>query len=98
MPNTNDMQAKLKQVEHLLVQGHTVGEAIARAGVSPAVYTLWLQEHDGQVRVPLERLEHLHAENSRLRKLVARLNHELKNQKSKPRVDYFAKPLNTRAT
>ena len=52
----------------------------------------------GRVGVPLDRLEHLYAENSRLRRVVARLNLEVKTLKGRPRIDYFSKPLNTRAS
>lgn len=98
MNTTGEMQAKLEQVDGHLAQGHTLREATSRAGVSVAAYNFWLAQNGGCVAVPLERLEHLYAENSRLRRAVARLNLEVKTLKGRPRIDFFSKPLNTRAS
>ena len=98
MSASGDMQAKLEQVDALIAQGHTLREATTRAGVSIAAYNYWLDQHGGRVGVPLDRLEHLYAENSRLRRAVARLNLEVKTLKGRPRIDYFSKPLNTKAS
>ncbi|HUF44010.1 MAG TPA: transposase [Aestuariivirgaceae bacterium] len=95
---SGEMQEKLEQVDELLAQGHTLREATSRVGVNVATYTCWLAQHGGRVAVPLDRLEHLYAENSRLRRVVARLNLELKTLKGRPRIDFFSKPLNTRAS
>lgn len=92
-----DIEAKLQQVDLLVAQGHPIAEATSRIGVSPAAYSYWLTQHGGRVGVPLDRLEHLYSENCRLRRLVARLNVELEALKSRPRLDLFAKALNTRA-
>jgi hypothetical protein len=59
-------------------------EATRRVGVSIATYTCWLSQNGRKVAVPLERLEHLHAENSRLRRQLARLSLELKTLKGRP--------------
>jgi transposase len=98
MQNTEEMQVKLEQVDGLLAQGHTPREATRRVGVSIATYTCWLSQNGRKVAVPLERLEHLHAENSRLRRQLARLSLEIKTLKGRPRIDYFSKPLNTKAS
>ena len=98
MNASGEMQAKLEQVDGHLAQGHTLREATSRAGVNVAAYNFWLAQHGGRVAVPLERLEHLYAENSRLRRAVARLNLEVKTLKGRPRIDFFSKPLNTRAS
>jgi glutathione S-transferase len=98
MNASGEMQARLEQVDDLLAQGHRLREATTRAGVSMAAYNFWLSQHGGRVAVPLERLDHLYAENSRLRRAVARLNLEIKTLKGRPRIDFFSKPLNTRAS
>ena len=98
MSSSEEMQARFEQVDDLLAQGHTLSEATTRAGVSAAAYRFWLAQHGGRVAVPLERLDHLYAENSRLRRAVARLTLEVKTLKGRPRIDYFSKPLNTRAS
>jgi hypothetical protein len=95
MNNGDEMQAKLEQVDALLAQGHNLREATSRVGVSVATYTCWLAQNGRKVAVPLERLEHLHAENSRLRRQLARLSLEIKSLKGRPRVDFFSKALNT---
>lgn len=95
MFDSAEIQAKLQQVDGLLAQGHTLSEATSRMGVSQAVYNCWLASHGGRVGVPLDRLEHLYAENARLRRTVARLNHELKALKKRPQLDFFSKALNT---
>lgn len=98
MSASGEMQSKLEEVDGLLAQGHTLREATSRVGVSVAAYNFWLAQHGGRVGVPLERLEHLYAENSRLRRAVARLNLEVKTLKGRPRIDFFSKPLNTKAS
>ncbi len=98
MSTSDEMQSRLEQVDGLIAQGHTLREATTRAGVSVAAYNCWLAQHGGRVGVPLDRLEHLYAENSRLRRAVARLNLEVKTLKGRPRIDFFSKPLNTRAS
>lgn len=98
MDNCGEMQARLQQVDGLLAQGHDLREATRRVGISIATYTCWLSQNGRKVAVPLERLEHLHAENSRLRRQLARLSLELKTLKGRPRIDFFSKPLNTRAS
>ena len=98
MSSSGEMQAKFEQVDDHLAQGHTLREATTRAGVSTAAYKFWLAQHGGRVAVPFERLDHLYAENSRLRRAVARLTLEVKTLKGRPRIDFFSKPLNTRAS
>ena len=98
MNTSGEMQTKLEQVDGLIAQGHTLREATSRVGVSAAAYNCWLAQHGGRVGVPLDRLDHLYAENRRLRRAVARLNLELKTLKGRPRIDFFSKPLNTRAS
>jgi transposase len=98
MNTSGEMQTKLEQVDALIAQGHTLREATSRVGVSVATYNCWLAHNGGKVAVPLERLEHLYAENSRLRRAVARLNLEVKTLQGRPRIDFFSKPLNTKAS
>ena len=98
MNSAGEMQHRLEEVDGLLAQGHTLREATGRVGVSVAAYKCWLAQHGGRVAVPLDRLDHLYAENSRLRRAVARLNLEVKTLKGRPRIDFFSKPLNTRAS
>jgi len=94
MVENDDLHARLSETNRLIARGHTVEEALRRTAVSRPVFITWLKEHDGNVTVPLDILQHLQSENSRLRRVLAKLSIE-QRQRAKPQPDYFARPLRT---
>ena len=94
MVENDDLHARLSETNRLIARGHTVEEALRRTAVSRPVFITWLKEHDGNVTVPLDVLQHLQSENSRLRRVLAKLSIE-QRQRAKPQPDYFARPLRT---
>ena len=65
---------KLREVEILLSQGATVGEASRKIGVTEQTYYRWRKEYGGMRIEQAKRLKELEKENSRLRRLVADLS------------------------
>lgn len=70
---TEEIIAKLRQVEVLTSQGRTVGEAIRLIGVSELTYYRWRREYGGLKGDQVKRLKELEAENARLRRAVSDL-------------------------
>jgi len=65
---------KLREVEVLVSQGATVGEASRKIGVTEQTYYRWRREY-GSMRVEqAKRLKELEKENTRLKRLVADLS------------------------
>ena len=62
---------KLREVEILLNQGGTVGEACRKIGVTEQTYYRWRKEYGGMRIEQAKRLKDLERENTRLKKLVA---------------------------
>jgi transposase-like protein len=62
---------KLREVEVLLSQGSTVGEASRKIGVTEQTYYRWRKEYGGMRVEQARRLQELEKENSRLKRLVA---------------------------
>ncbi len=62
---------KLREVEILLNQGASVGEASRRIGVTEQTYYRWRKEYGGMRIEQTKRLKGLEKENTRLKKLVA---------------------------
>ena len=60
--------AKLRQVDVLVSQGQSMGEAIRQIGVSEVTFYRWRQEFGGLMTDQVKRLKDLELENSRLRK------------------------------
>ena len=65
---------KLREVEVLLSQGATVGEAVKRIGVTEQTYYRWRKQYGGMKIDQAKYLKELEKENSRLKKLVADLS------------------------
>ena len=65
--------AKLRQVEVLTAQGKPVAEAVRAIGVTEPTYYRWRSEYGGLKLDQMKRLKQLEAENGRLRKAVADL-------------------------
>ena len=62
---------KLREAEVLLSQGHTVGEASRKLGITEQTYYRWRREYGGMRIEQAKRLKELEKENNRLKKLVA---------------------------
>ena len=68
-----EIVAKLRQVDVLTSQGHSVAEAIRSIGVSEVTYYRWRQEFGGLKSDQIKRLRELETENTRLRRAVSDL-------------------------
>ena len=65
---------KLKEVEILIAQGKTIGEAVRHIEVSEATYYKWRSKYGSLTASDAKRLKLLEKENERLKKLVADLS------------------------
>ena len=61
----------LRQVEVLVSQGKTTGEACRQIGIVEQTYYRWRKEYGGMEVEQLRRLKDLEQENSRLKRVVA---------------------------
>ena len=68
-----EIVAKLRQVDVLLAQGHTVADAIRSSGVTEVTYYRWRNEYGGLKSDQIKRLKDLETENARLRRAIADL-------------------------
>ena len=71
---SEEIVAKLRQVDVLLSQGRSVGEAVRSIGVTQFTYYRWRKEFGGLKGDQVKRLKEL--ENDRLRKAVSDLTLE----------------------
>ena len=71
-----EIVAKLRQVDVLLSQGRSVGEAVRFIGVTQFSYYRWRKEFGGLKGDQVKRLKELEKENDRLRKAVSDLTLE----------------------
>ncbi|MBX3581274.1 MAG: IS3 family transposase [Rhodocyclaceae bacterium] len=71
-----EIVAKLRQVDVLLSQGRSVGEAVRTIGVTQFTYYRWRKEFGGLKGDQVKRLKELEKENDRLRKAVSDLTLE----------------------
>jgi len=71
-----EIVAKLRQVDVLLSQGKSVGEAVRTIGVTQFTYYRWRKEFGGLKGGQVKRLKELEKENDRLRKAVSDLTLE----------------------
>ena len=71
-----EIVAKLRQVDVLLSQGRSVGEAVRTIGVTQLTYYRWRKEFGGLKGDQVKRLKELEKENDRLRKAVSDLTLE----------------------
>jgi len=65
---------KLREVDVPVQQGHTIGEAVRKIGVSDHTYYVWRREYGGMGVEQAKRPKELERENSRLKRLVANLS------------------------
>ena len=68
-----DVVAKLRQVDVLVSQGQSVGDAIRTIGVTEVTYYRWRKEYGGLKSDKVRRMKDLETENQRLRKAIADL-------------------------
>ena len=68
-----EIVAKLRQVDVLLAQGHTVADAIRAIGVTEVTYYRWRNEYGGLKSEQIKRLKDLETKNARLRRAIADL-------------------------
>ncbi|MDN7598091.1 IS3 family transposase [Burkholderia multivorans] len=71
-----EIVAKLRQVDVLLSQGRSVGEAVRSIGVTQFTYYRWRKEFGGLKGDQVKHLKELEKENDRLRKAVSDLTLE----------------------
>ena len=76
-----EIVAKLRQVDVLLSQGRSVGEAVRSIGVTQFTYYRWRKQYGGMNRDQLKRLKELERENQRLRRAVS---DQTSNKKRRP--------------
>jgi transposase-like protein len=70
---TEEIVAKLRQVDVLASQAVPIADAIRQIGVSEVTYYRWRQEYGGLKLDQVKRLKELELENTRLRKAVSDL-------------------------
>ena len=68
-----EIVSKLRQVDVLVSQGQSVGDAIRSIGVTEVTYYRWRQEFGGLKSDQVRRMKELETENQRLRKAIADL-------------------------
>jgi len=71
---TEQIISKLREVEVLISQGKTAGEACKQINVSEQTYYRWRKEYGGIGTDQARKLKELEKENGRLKKLVADLS------------------------
>jgi putative transposase len=70
---SEEIVAKLRQVDVLMAQGRPVAEAVRTIGVTEVTYYRWRNEYGGLKGDQVKRLKELETENSRLRRAVSDL-------------------------
>jgi len=70
---SEEIVAKLRQVDVLISQGQSMADAIRQIGVSEVTYYRWRQEFGGLRIEQVKRMKEIELENSRLRKAVSDL-------------------------
>lgn len=70
---SEDIVAKLRQVDVLVSQGQSVVDAVRSIGVTDVTYYRWRSEFGGLKTDQVKRMKDLELENQRLRKAVSDL-------------------------
>ena len=68
-----EIVAKLRQVDVLVSQGHSVAEAVRSIGVTQFTYYRWRKEYGGLQVDQAKRMKEIEKENARLRKAISDL-------------------------
>jgi transposase-like protein len=71
--SSEEIVAKLRQVDVLVGQGRPLGEAVKAIGVTDTTYHRWRNEYGGLRLDQVKRLKEVEAENARLRRAVSDL-------------------------
>ena len=71
--NPEQIIAKLRQIEVLISQGHSVAGGCPAAGISEQSYYRWRKEYGGMGVTQAKQLKALKQENQQLKRLVADL-------------------------
>lgn len=87
-----EIVAKLRQVDLLLLQGKSAAEAVRAIGLTEATYYRWRREYGGLKSDQVRRLKELEAENARLRRAVSDLTVEKQILKEAARGNFGAPP------
>jgi transposase-like protein len=74
--NAEQAVTKLRQIDVLVAQGRTVGQACKEAEISEQSYYRWRKEYGGLDIEQAKRFKELERENTRLKRLVADLSLE----------------------
>ncbi len=74
--SSEQIVAKLRQIEVLTSQGKTTGQACREAAISEQSYYRWRKGYGGLPIAQAKRLKDLEKENARLKRLVADLSLE----------------------
>jgi transposase-like protein len=74
--NAEQAVTKLRQIDVLVAQGRTVGQACKEAEISEQSYYRWRKEYGGLDIEQAKRFKELERENARLKRLVADLSLE----------------------
>ena len=72
-PKPEEIAAKLRQVDVLVSQGQSVGEAVRSMGLTPFTHYRWRKKFGGLKTDQVKRLKEIEKENERLRKAVSDL-------------------------
>ncbi len=70
---SEEIVAKLRQVDVLTGQGRSIAEAVKTIAVTETTYFRWRAEYGGMKNVQVNRLKALELENTRLRRAVSDL-------------------------
>lgn len=68
-----EIVAKLREVDLLVLQGNTVADAVRAIGVTEVTYYRWRQDYGGLKSDQVRKMKELEAENARLRRAVSDL-------------------------
>lgn len=68
-----EIVSKLRQVDVMVAQGHSVADAVRSIGVSDVTYHRWRSEFGGLGTDQVRRMKELEVENQRLRRAVSDL-------------------------
>ena len=71
--HSEEIVAKLRQVDVLTSQGQSVADAVRSIGVTEVTYYRWRREYGGLRSDQVKRLKALEIENARLRKAISDL-------------------------
>ena len=74
--NAEQIVTKLRQIEVLVAQGRTIGQACKEAEISEQSYYRWRNEYGGLEIEQAKRFNEFERENARLKRLVADLSLE----------------------